>query len=108
MRYGIKRLPSKLEKRINLVCYIDKLIAKCTDPCKRDRLQARLKSLVPKEKVNHGRPGKKAKPKVAHSLVKYPRRCEYCDVIMQNPHNIIGHMRHRHPDKCHGLKGEME
>ena len=32
MRYGISKPTSKLEKRINLICYIDKLLAKCTDP----------------------------------------------------------------------------
>ena len=102
-------MPSKLEKRINLVCYIDKLLAKCTDPRKRDRLQSRLKSLVPKEKVNRGRPSKRAnKTKKIYWPAEYPRKCEYCDKLLYSPGAVGGHMKKKHPDKCHGLKGEME
>ena len=109
MRYGISKPTSKTEKRMRLICSISRYLAKCTDPRKRDRLQARLKSLVPKERVNHGRPRRKDKKnKKLYWPSEYPHKCEYCDKLLDSPGAVGGHMKKKHPDKCHGLKVKID
>jgi len=93
-----------LEKRIDLIDHINKYLAKCTDANRRQRLESRLKSLIPKEKINRGRVRKDSTIKVVPLPKVYPCKCEYCDEMMKKPHHISGHMRHKHPEKCRSFE----
>ena len=47
-----------INKRITQIVRISKHLSTCTDSRKREKLQAKLKAMIPKEKKGRGRPRK--------------------------------------------------